>query len=1030
MKKYLKYIDGTSDKFWQIEAQGLEFTVTYGKNGTSGTSQTKSFNTAAECLKLAEKLVAEKIKKGYSETGEVVVDSTTKVGKAKTALQEVTAEYDNLIAEKRLMDLLPFLQTKVKGNVTEFKKHLKRCKKYWTDYVDLSKEPRFKFHLHSEWGRRGDVIQVKIINLTAIALVDKTEINAFDGVISYLEEIQTDTVVREIIFWARPNWISEFLLTNIKSNEWWSINYATLRYLESEKLCNFNEELFALNLAQFNEYKLKKSARNFINDLLQDPVTINRDVPLLFEYPSSVNTIYFRENESQQYNQFKLWKVVFEELLRDNLIARPFVIEKCLLIQTKEWNNGAKGFFKQVLLDLKPTADELIANQQTIFSFLQNAYPPIITLGVDFVKTISEHQKFKSQDFLEWVAPVFYREDAKGSIKKIFSVFDKMVKANPKLGKKCSQIMADVFVIPDLTLQEKAAKFILKQATKKDSELQDKLQMYSSQMQGTVRKDLETLLGNTANEGEMEAEEAYTYSPIVAPKLMYPVVLPADWNAILFQFGKFIKSEELLDAEVLLHTLFVQHDLLPEDFVKQLQPYSKQLEKSYFDNEIKNYIKAFLIQKLHNWNHKIEVKYSGYQQIKLPSLFKSILFLIDQKINVKSKLPLLSFPTHYPHWVEAKTLLERLIAYQNAEEAIDYNDLALAIARMPKENSEEAISLLPQLDVEIRNLFEFCFGLHQEIKIPKTGLLNKLLQTAGSETVQSKITAIWAVAAQTFYPETTFEAFEKTVIAGVPFAGTPFKNPVYFKERCNEWKDYHTKETMRHCWIELHVDVPKYKKIPNHLLYSLDSYYTGENKWHYMLYGEGIVHYWNSIMPQNNEPLALKLLTTHCVNTSESSVVLKAFLHLINRPDFEFTQYSTVVFACCFFMDKKEVRLLAAEVLYEKIANQSLPIAAFCSAISQLIANNYGVFGRFADALLSSKDSSPLHNQALFLIMDAVIGTLGKVAKLPTNFKKFIENYYDLVTKLNKKPSEDTLIFLKTLENNASLKKLIKVLVN
>lgn len=39
MKKHLKYIDGNSDKFWQIEVLNNEFTVTYGKNGTSGTSQ-------------------------------------------------------------------------------------------------------------------------------------------------------------------------------------------------------------------------------------------------------------------------------------------------------------------------------------------------------------------------------------------------------------------------------------------------------------------------------------------------------------------------------------------------------------------------------------------------------------------------------------------------------------------------------------------------------------------------------------------------------------------------------------------------------------------------------------------------------------------------------------------------------------------------------------------------------------------------------------------------------------------------------
>ena len=73
MKKHLKYIDGTSDKFWQIEVTDNKFTVTYGKNGTSGVSQIKSFDTNEDCMKAAEKLLAEKIKKGYSEDGAVVL---------------------------------------------------------------------------------------------------------------------------------------------------------------------------------------------------------------------------------------------------------------------------------------------------------------------------------------------------------------------------------------------------------------------------------------------------------------------------------------------------------------------------------------------------------------------------------------------------------------------------------------------------------------------------------------------------------------------------------------------------------------------------------------------------------------------------------------------------------------------------------------------------------------------------------------------------------------------------------------------
>lgn len=41
MKKHLKYINGTSDKFWEIDCSELEYSTTYGKNGTSGTTQVK-----------------------------------------------------------------------------------------------------------------------------------------------------------------------------------------------------------------------------------------------------------------------------------------------------------------------------------------------------------------------------------------------------------------------------------------------------------------------------------------------------------------------------------------------------------------------------------------------------------------------------------------------------------------------------------------------------------------------------------------------------------------------------------------------------------------------------------------------------------------------------------------------------------------------------------------------------------------------------------------------------------------------------
>ncbi|EMM72226.1 leucine rich repeat protein [Leptospira weilii str. 2006001855] len=77
MKHQLIYQDATSNKFWNIEAAGNTFTVTYGKIGTNGQTQTKSFDTEEKCLKEAQKLLSEKLKKGYQSSGETDIAVST-----------------------------------------------------------------------------------------------------------------------------------------------------------------------------------------------------------------------------------------------------------------------------------------------------------------------------------------------------------------------------------------------------------------------------------------------------------------------------------------------------------------------------------------------------------------------------------------------------------------------------------------------------------------------------------------------------------------------------------------------------------------------------------------------------------------------------------------------------------------------------------------------------------------------------------------------------------------------------------------
>ena len=59
---------GGSHKFYEVSISGSSVTVRYGRIGTEGQTQTRSFADATAAAKHAEKLIGEKTKKGYVET--------------------------------------------------------------------------------------------------------------------------------------------------------------------------------------------------------------------------------------------------------------------------------------------------------------------------------------------------------------------------------------------------------------------------------------------------------------------------------------------------------------------------------------------------------------------------------------------------------------------------------------------------------------------------------------------------------------------------------------------------------------------------------------------------------------------------------------------------------------------------------------------------------------------------------------------------------------------------------------------------
>ncbi len=86
--RHLIFTDGSSNKFWKIELDGESHTVTFGRVGTDGQSKTKDFDDAEAAKKSFDKLIEQKVKKGYLDAGQ---GSAKTVSKTPAASKGVAA---------------------------------------------------------------------------------------------------------------------------------------------------------------------------------------------------------------------------------------------------------------------------------------------------------------------------------------------------------------------------------------------------------------------------------------------------------------------------------------------------------------------------------------------------------------------------------------------------------------------------------------------------------------------------------------------------------------------------------------------------------------------------------------------------------------------------------------------------------------------------------------------------------------------------------------------------------------------------
>ncbi|MEV7230104.1 DUF4132 domain-containing protein [Polymorphospora sp. NPDC051019] len=86
-----EFVDGGSAKFWRIDRNGSSVTVSYGRLGTEGRTQVKHLGSEQAAIAHADRLVAEKVRKGYVEAGGTPSSPTAPVAAAADAAEAAPA---------------------------------------------------------------------------------------------------------------------------------------------------------------------------------------------------------------------------------------------------------------------------------------------------------------------------------------------------------------------------------------------------------------------------------------------------------------------------------------------------------------------------------------------------------------------------------------------------------------------------------------------------------------------------------------------------------------------------------------------------------------------------------------------------------------------------------------------------------------------------------------------------------------------------------------------------------------------------
>ena len=832
--------------------------------------------------------------------------------------------------------------------------------------------------------------------------------------------------------------------------------------------------------------------------LAADPVLLTRDLPLLFDFDTAVDGFHAQVQKPMPTNWRRLaqpltwqswweqhppqelrWLEVLRSLTTQGYLARPELLNRCLLALRRDFGRGLLTWFRTLFLALKPTPEERLARQTELVDLLAHPLPLVVNFALEQLKDLWQHPDFAAAPLLLYAESLLTRQDVRTGLRTLLGGLEKLLRRDAALAPALAPLVTTALANADAAVQERAARLLhtilgARQPLLSAPEVADltaNLCLYAELLTPPARLVLAPYL--PAADGLIDEADHYVPHTGFAPDISAATALEPvrDWHELLFLTGQVVQHQNPTEVERWLDGLLRLRGQYPPDYARQLHPYLLQALpwqlKGKSEAETRTALLSITFEPSHNGRRELLLAlliswHLGFPhplvaQVPLqPQSYSHpdpLLHLEQQRLAATEAalrqarpLPLLSTPSHAPHWVAASVLMRRLLDYEEAGQEPNAADLTLALARTAVAapgDVAEARRLLPLFHhPDLRLLLASFLGPEpEEWEMPAfsyppterrlTERLSKLipfLRRPASELTAGLTEALpwlWAVAARTRQPQAALPALQ--LLGSYPGLAQPWQPTWQVEQKSRTYPQSWNKAqpTVTHTWSELGLSAATAERpLPSKLLlYSLHAI-PGSQHQHALWSLPPELPFLLTLLPNQPDTLfwhVVRTATRTADKDATTQQALQAVLTTLLSPGPVFSEPATLLLALGLTQAAAPGRALALEVLLAAIAHNRLAPAALGHTLARLLAAELVPVARLTDTLTQARAISLRIDDAMRQLLEALLPQLPDAPL--RNTRKLIEAYADVQARTRRIAPEPVQQQLRVWSSSATLKK-------